>query len=630
MNFIGDYFAIGLVIILCMFYFDRNHMWTTSSKYFFASLIFTAVTAAADILTGALLTKSGVPLWLNLGANSLYFIVNIITTSLIALFLFTKILEHIHDDHCMRMAKRGLCVILIFYTSMVLANIRTGWIFSFNAQGSYQRGPLNVLGYFMVLAQMVLVLICYLRNKKNATSIMRRVLIQTFPVIIICIVIQRVYPDIMLNGLLLSFMDTVLFLTFQGQRQGIHNLTKLNDRHRFFKDAETHIQTSEKYQIFLISIKDFGIVNEKFGHLFGDEALYQFAFSLERLIKNGTAFHMNGTVFALTVPYKTQALSEEYCSRLLGFLDEGIDCKNEHLTFDYVVVEYIVDENEKSAAELYEKLEYAATTAYAYKQKYILYTPEIGEKMHRTHYLIERLKTIDTKSGYEVWYQPVKSLKSNQFSSMEALVRLREKDGSLVSPGEFIPLAEQTGLINSLTWFVLEDICKFLSAHPQLSSISVSINLPMTQLLDGGFVTRMNSIVDRYNINHEQICLEFTERELLDTFKKTREVMNELVSDGYQFYLDDFGTGYSNFHRMLQLPFQFIKLDKSLVHSADLVRTLTNLFHDMHLKVVVEGTETIEDVKAMEDCGVDSIQGYYFAKPMPAEKILEFYENTLV
>ena len=627
MNFIGDYFAIGLVIILCMFYFDRNHMWTTSSKYFFASLIFTALTAAVDILTGALLVQAYVPLWLNITANSLYFIVNIITTSFIALFLFTKILEHVYDDHCMQMAKRGLFVIFGFFLIMVFANIWTGWMFSFDADNLYQRGPLNALGYIMVLAQMVLVLICYTRNRRNASSIMRRVLLRTFPVILVCIIIQRVFPDIMLNGLLISFMDTVLFLTFQGHHQGVHNLTKLNDRHRFFKEMEAHIAANAKDQIFLISIKDFGIVNEKFGHLFGDEALYQFAFSLERLIKAGTAFHMNGTVFALTIPYTTQAAAEEHCSRLLGFLDDGISCKHEHLQFDYVIVEYFVDEKEKDAAELYEKLEYASATAYAHKQKFITYTSDIGDKMHRTHYLIERLKHIDAEHGYEVWYQPVKNLQNDAFSSMEALIRLREKDGSLISPCEFIPLAEQTGLIHSLTWFVLESICKFLSKQAALNKVTVSFNLPMIQLLEGGFTTKLNSIVDRYGIDHERICLEFTERELLDNFKKTKEVMQTLVADGYIFYLDDFGTGYSNFHRMLQLPFQFIKLDRSLTQSKDLVRTLTKLFHDMHLKVVAEGVETLDDVKEMTACSVDRIQGYYFTKPMDEEKVIAFYQK---
>lgn len=635
MNYIGDFFAIGLIIILVMFYFDRKHMWTTSSKYFVAALAFTAINAVTDILTNMMLETSNDPLWLNIIANSIYFLTNIITTSFIALFLFNKILEHVYDDHCMIMAKRGLKIIFCVYTIMVIGNLWTGWMFYFDAVGTYYRGPLNAIGYFMVFAQMILVLICYIRNRKNASFIMRRVLIQTFPVIVLCVIIQRIYPDIMLNSLLISFMDTVLFLTFQGQRQGIHNLTRLNDRHRFFKDMEARIQSKERFQIFLINIKDFGVVNEKYGHLFGDEALYQFAFALERLIKNSMAFHMNGTVFALAIPYTSQMITDENCNRLLGFLDEGIDCSNIHLNFDHVIVEYLVNEGENDAAELYEKLEYAATLAYERKHKYIRYTPDIGNQMHRTRYLIERMQTIDREHGFEVWYQPIKCLESGKFCSMEALVRLREPDGTMISPAEFIPVAEQTGLINSITWFVLDEVSRFISTHSELRTVVISINLPMTQLLDRGFATRLNSVVNHYRVDHHQICLEFTERAILENFEKTKDIMEELVTDGYRFYLDDFGTGYSNFNCLLQLPFQFIKLDRSLTRTDssgknyhELVGTLTTLFHGMKLSVIAEGTETKADVDAMTAQGIDRIQGFYFAKPMDEEKLLAFYQEN--
>ena len=212
---------------------------------------------------------------------------------------------------------------------------------------------------------------------------------------------------------------------------------------------------------------------------------------------------------------------------------------------------------------------------------------------------------------------------------MEALIRLIEPDGTIVSPGEFIPVAERTGTITSVTWFVLEEVCIFLSEHPELD-VSVSINLPMTQLLERGFLTRFNSIVNRYNIEHRHICIEFTERNILESFEQTKDIMLQLKQDGYRFYLDDFGTGYSNFNCLLQLPFQFIKLDASLTRTEDnldLVKTLTTLFHEMNLDVIAEGAETQESVISLTNHGIDRIQGYFYAKPMPVPKLLEFYQN---
>ena len=118
MVFLGDYFALGLVIVLCMFYFDgktSSHYMSDASKCFIACLVLTALPAVTDLLTGQLKAMNQVPLWLNMAVNTLYFLVNIITTSAFALFLFTKILEHTHDHHCMAMARRGL-VLLLFST----------------------------------------------------------------------------------------------------------------------------------------------------------------------------------------------------------------------------------------------------------------------------------------------------------------------------------------------------------------------------------------------------------------------------------------------------------------------------------------------------------------------------------
>ena len=286
-------------------------------------------------------------------------------------------------------------------------------------------------------------------------------------------------------------------------------------------------------------------------------------------------------------------------------------------------------EQDADAAEVYEKLEYAVAEAYRQKRRCLRYTDALGEQMRRSRYLIDRLKTVDRVSGFRVWYQPIRCLETGRFCSMEALVRLREADGTLVSPAEFIPLAEQTGAVRSVTWFVLEEACDFLAAHPELGDVSISVNLPMAQLLEENFHTRLNRIVDARGLRHRQICLEFTERAILDNFLQTKQIMERLTEDGYRFYLDDFGAGYSNFNCLLQLPFQFIKLDAGLLRSENsgLVGTLTKLFHDMDLRVIAEGAETLEEAEMLSRQGVDRVQGFVFARPMPDELLLDFYRD---
>lgn len=636
MNFIGDYFAFGLLVVLCMFFFDGKHALNKASKYFVACLLLTGANAIIDILTGSLMNTPDTPLWLNKGINSLYFIVNILTTSSIAMYLFHKILEHSHSKQCLRYATTGLVVTISVYMFVVIVNLWTGWMFYFDDRYTYRRGPLNSFGYIITLAQMLLVLICYLRNRKNASIAMRRVLIQTFPVVALCIVIQRIYPEIMLNSFIMSMMECVLFLTFNSQRPGVHVLTRLNDRHRFFEDLAQRAKDYSSFHVFMINIKNFGAINQKYGHLFGDELLYQFAFSLEKLIKGSVAFHMNGTVFALIVPYINQHIAENRRSTLLNFLESGVICENQPINTDYVAVEYSSETNCATAEMLYELLEYAASKAYRSKARYIVCTPELNKEMLRRRYLIERMQVIDREHGFQVWYQPIKCLATGRYCSMEALIRMTEPDGSIVSPAEFIPLAEQTGMIAPFTWFVLDDVCRMLRDNPVLDGVSVGINMPMSQMLDKGLIVRVNSIVDSYGIAHDRISIEFTERELLENLQTLKNVMKQFTQAGYNFYLDDFGAGYSNFNCLLQLPFSNIKLDMHLIRMdilndgtqrIGLIKTLIGFLHDMNLTVIAEGIETEEVAAVLCDMGADRIQGYICSKPMSEKDLLEFYKK---
>jgi EAL domain-containing protein (putative c-di-GMP-specific phosphodiesterase class I) len=223
---------------------------------------------------------------------------------------------------------------------------------------------------------------------------------------------------------------------------------------------------------------------------------------------------------------------------------------------------------------------------------------------------------------------------SGEFCSMEALIRLREPDGSYISPSEFIPVAEQTGMVAPITWFILDEACRLLKEHPELGVASVGINLPMAQLLDKSFMIRLNSIVDGAGIAHRRICLEFTERAILENFQQTLDIMETLTQQGYRFFLDDFGMGYSNFNCLLKLPFTTVKLDRSLTSTVlsnkneqNIVYMLTELFHRMDLKVVAEGAETEDQVNVLKEFGVDRIQGYYYAKAMDIKKIIAFNDK---
>jgi EAL domain-containing protein (putative c-di-GMP-specific phosphodiesterase class I) len=437
------------------------------------------------------------------------------------------------------------------------------------------------------------------------------------------------YQELVVLVLIITLIELIFFLAFQRQRMGINKLTKLNDSGAFYTEVNKRVKQRQSFKTYLIKIRNLSVIKQHYGHKVGDELLYQFAFSLERLFSDGLCYHLNGTVFAVVLPDG----STNTTAKLREFLDKGITYIDEQQYFDYILVEYS-GRYESNAEAFYEKLEYAAEVAKESNQKYIRCSTELEATLNRKKYIISRMKNISVEEGYEIWFQPIYNTKSNTCTSVEVLLRLKEKNGQFISPAEFIPIAEKTGQITAISWFVIEQTCKALSENKQLKGIKASINLPMMHLIDPSFENKLNDIVDGYRVDHERIGFEFTERVILENLDIAEKNMRRLTRSGYSFYLDDFGTGYSNFNCVLRLPFKTVKLDSSLISAQERLHTinnpvnmLTDLFHDIGLFVIVEGIETKEMLDQMVSFEVDGIQGYYYAKPMPVSKLTNFLES---
>ena len=633
MILIGNYFAIALVMILCLFFFDSKHFPTKTSKYFAIVLILTLVTSALDIFATSMLTVPGIPPWVHIATNSAYFAVNIFTTAGIAMVLFSKILEHVYDDHCMKRASFMLNTVSTIYFTLIAANAFTGWIFYIDESGAYRRGPINSIGYAVTFIQMVLVLICYVRNRRSVDAVTRRALFQTIPIVAACISLQLFFPDVLMNGLIMSLVDTVIYLNFQNQRPGKNALTKLNDRHRFLSFVEEHISSGRIFKVYLIYIKNLDSVDHKYGNTVADEILYLFAFGLEKRIKNSTTFQLDSSTFVVATQLENRGEHNDHLESLRSFLNGGVVYKDEVTVFDCQILENTLRISGRSADLFLEELQHGLDIMTEAKENYLIYTPEMTEAMLRRRHIISKLETVDLEHGYELWFQPIRCAKDGSFSSAEALIRLRDTTGEFISPGEFIPVAERADMINPITWFVISEACRVLSSSPELDGVSISINMPMRQLLEEEFEEKLDKIVDNFGISHERIGIEFTERSILENFELSRDIMERISCRGYRFLLDDFGSGFSNFNCLLSLPFSRVKLDKSLTDTVDgknaeVVRMLTDFFHKANLEVIAEGVETAEQVAALTSYGVDKIQGYHFAAPMSHAALLDFYREN--
>lgn len=256
----------------------------------------------------------------------------------------------------------------------------------------------------------------------------------------------------------------------------------------------------------------------------------------------------------------------------------------------------------------------------------------------REKYLVEQeISEALEEDRVEVFLQPIYSNHDLSFTSAEALVRIRKKDGELLSPGLFIPVAEENGQILDLGERVFEKVCCFLknSDAIKLGIHYIEVNLSVIQCERADLAERLISIIERYQIHPGLINLEITETASIRSRKIMLQNMKKLINYGFSFSLDDLGKGESNLMYVVDMPVSIVKLDydmsKAFFKSSkavQIVKSVVNMVHSMGMKLVAEGIEEKEEIEGMLREGIDYIQGFYYSRPLPEEEFVRFLRNA--
>ena len=223
--------------------------------------------------------------------------------------------------------------------------------------------------------------------------------------------------------------------------------------------------------------------------------------------------------------------------------------------------------------------------------------------------------------------QPVYDVLHQRFTGGEVLLRLNEDNGLPISPGEFIPIAIESGIATKLGLMVMEKVCQFLQKNQRIDFGWLSINISSQQDEFDETVHHLEMLLEHYGVDPGRIKLEITEMVLLEDLERAHKTMDELNKRGIGVYLDDFGTGYSNLVNVMTLPFECVKIDKGFIRniistpkSYGLLQTVVSGLKSMNVIALAEGVENEEQDDIVRELGIDRIQGYYYAKPMPVDE----------
>lgn len=421
--------------------------------------------------------------------------------------------------------------------------------------------------------------------------------------------------------------------------QAFHDpLTDLPNRALFLDRLEQALtrtgRKDARCAVLFMDLDNFKVVNDSLGHEIGDELLVQASDRLlEHLRPSDTAARLGGDEFVILIEdIEGPDGAIQVAERMRDALQEPYYVGGREIFLTTSIgVAFGGPENEPG--DLLRNADLAMYGAKARgKNIYTVFEPGMENRARKRLSLESDLRRAIDENEFIVYYQPKASLASGEIVGMEALLRWEHPEQGLVSPLEFIPIAEETGLIVPLGRWVLAEACRqarrWQETWPVLSPLTMSVNLSARQFRQSGLARDVSEVIQAAGLDPATLILEITESVLMDNAQSTVSTLRELKDLGVKIAIDDFGTGYSSLSYLKRFPVDFLKIDRSFVsglpddiEDQGIVAAVISLAHTLKLGVTAEGVETGDQLAHLREVDCDLAQGFYFWKPAPAENM---------
>ena len=417
-------------------------------------------------------------------------------------------------------------------------------------------------------------------------------------------------------------------------------LTNLPNRRYFLERLKKEISGapghSSQGSVFYIDLDDLKLVNDTYGHSCGDDIIAETGARIVKAMgSKAFAARIGGDEFFAILPDEIDrnriASMAKKVLRLLGKKYEVGDTRF-HMTASIGVASYPADGD--TAEEITKNADNAMYAAKnGGKNCWRYYSKAMQEEKYHQIRLMNSLRDAIENGELSVYYQPQIATCSNEVLGFEALLRWNSAEYGMVPPTQFIPLAEQSNLINSIGHWALHEACRFIRDLSDLGwgKLRVAVNISSKQLLSDNFVSLVQQTVSEVGIDPNQVELEVTESILLGSMQDASAKLCELKALGVSLALDDFGIGYSSLTYLRSLPFDIVKIDKSFIDQIHednrvepIIGAIINLAHILEMSVVGEGVETEAQYTCLKKCGCDNIQGYLFSRPLAEQDVFAF------
>ena len=420
----------------------------------------------------------------------------------------------------------------------------------------------------------------------------------------------------------------IRFLAHHDALTGLANRARLIER---LDGAITALPTSGgQIALYFVDLDRFKEVNDTLGHDGGDFLLGTIAQRLSALtrVEDLVARHGGDEFVVVQTGVRSKSDAEVFAQRIAAVLSEPMYFHEQEIRANVTIGIALAPNDGKTSERLLKSADLALYNGKAAGRNCVrFFAPEMDEALQAHLTLEKAIREAIATDGFVLHYQPVFEMSHNRLMGYEALVRLPAKDGSLIPPDKLIPVAEDMHLIDKLGAWVLREACRTATAWPK--HLIVAVNLSPSQFESGTIVGVVAAALKETGLEANRLELEIVETLLLSNNERTMHQLYELKALGVSIVMDDFGTGYSSLSYLWKFPFDKIKIDRGFMQNFEnpgrevktVVKSIIALGRELHMRVTVEGVETMGQADFLQGADGDLVQGFYFGRPMPASEI---------
>jgi diguanylate cyclase (GGDEF)-like protein len=388
-----------------------------------------------------------------------------------------------------------------------------------------------------------------------------------------------------------------------------------------------------QYALLFLDLDGFKDVNDAQGHLTGDQALVEIAGRLRAAVREiDTVARLGGDEFVILVEDAGgQEEAGQVAARIQAVLAEPVQVGNQRVFLSASIGVVAGDQAYQQPDDVLRDADLAMYAAKAQgKARSVLFTPQLREHALDRLGLERDLRLALERGEFRLHYQPILALDTNQITGFEALIRWQHPERGCIAPGDFIPLAETSGLIGPITSWVLQEACRQMRAwqlqSPGYAGLSISVNLSPRLFTQPELPQMVAGALAASGLRPEHLRLEITESIIVREAENTKKILDGWRRQGIQVHMDDFGTGYSSLSYLHKFPIDTLKIDRSFISliqsrsdRSEIVRTIIALARDLNIKVIAEGVETAEQMEFLREMGCQSAQGFFISRPLTPE-----------